>query len=60
MQNVRVVATIAGIVVLLPFASLAQQTQQPGSQQAPERQMELNETQLRSFARVFVQIEKNH
>ena len=59
MQTIRTIAAIAvlGIVLLLPFASqtLAQQTP---PQQPPPQQTDLNETQLRSFAKVYVQIEK--
>lgn len=55
MQTIRTIAAIAviGIVLLLPSASqtLAQQT-------PPQQQTDLNETQLRSFAKVYVQIEK--
>ena len=60
MQIVRTVAAIAAVVFLLPFASLAQQTspQQPEAQQSPAQQTDLSDTQLRSFAKVYVQIEK--
>src|SRR6476619_4938322 len=55
MQTIRTISAIAviGIVLLLQFASqtLAQQT-------PPQQQTDLNETQLRSFAKVYVQIEK--
>jgi hypothetical protein len=60
MQTVRTAAAIAilGIVPLFPFTSqtLAQQTtpQQPPS----EQQTDLNETQLRSFAKIYVAVEK--
>ena len=63
MQITRTIATIAFVsIVLLPFPSqsLAQQTpaQQPAAQQPPVQQSDLNETQLRSFAKVYVQVEK--
>jgi Domain of unknown function (DUF4168) len=62
MEIIRTVAATAAIVFLLPFVSLAQQTppQQPGAQQSPAQQTDLNDTQLRSFARAYVQIEKIH
>ena len=58
MQIIRTIATIAFVsIVLFPFPSqtLAQQTpaQQPAVQQS-----DLNETQLRSFAKLYVQVEK--
>jgi len=60
MQIVKTVTAIVAIVLLLPFASLAQQTplQQPGAEQPPVQQTDLSESQLRSFAKVYVQIEK--
>lgn len=60
MQMVRIFAAIAAIIFLLPFASLAQQMspQQPEAQQPPAQQTDLSESQLRSFAKVYVQIEK--
>jgi len=63
MQITRTIATIAFVsIALLPFPSqtLAQQTpaQQPAAQQTPGQQSDLNETQLRSFAKVYVQVEK--
>jgi len=61
MQIIRTIATVAFVgIVLFPFPSqtLAQQTlaQQPAAQQT--QQSDLNETQLRSFAKVYVQVEK--
>jgi hypothetical protein len=59
MQTVRTAAAIAvlGIVLLLfPITSQAQQT--PPQQPPPEQQTDLNETQLRSFAKVYVAVEK--
>jgi len=59
MQTVRTAAAIAvlGIVLLLfPITSQAQQT--PPQQPPPEQQTDLNETQLRSFAKVYVSVEK--
>jgi len=63
MQIIRTIGTIAFVsIVLFPFPSqtLAQQTpaQQPAAQQTPGQQSDLNETQLRSFAKVYVQVEK--
>jgi len=63
MQIIRTIATIAFVsIVLFPLKSqtLAQQTlvQQPAAQQTPGQQSDLNETQLRSFAKVYVQVEK--
>ena len=63
MQIIRTVATITFVsIVLVPLKSqtLAQQTpaQQPAAQQPPGQQPDLNETQLRSFAKVYVQVEK--
>ena len=64
MQTVRTAAAIAilGIVSLFQFTNqtLAQQTlqQQPGAEQPPAQQTDLSENQLRSFAKVYVQIEK--
>ena len=63
MQIIRTIATVAFVgIVLFPFPSqtLAQQTpaQQPAAQQPPGQQPDLNETQLRSFAKVYVQVEK--
>ena len=63
MQIIRTFATVAFVgIVLFPFPSqtLAQQTpaQQPAAQQTPGQQSDLNETQLRSFAKVYVQVEK--
>jgi len=58
MQTVRTVAAIAVFgILLLPFPrqALAQQTP---TQQMPPQQPDLNDTQLRSFAKVYVQIEK--
>jgi len=58
MQIIRTIATIAFVsIVLFPFPSqtLAQQTP---AQQPPVQQSDLNETQLRSFAKVYVQVEK--
>ncbi len=64
MQIVRTVAAIAVFGVLLPFpsCSLAQQTpaQQPPMQQPPAQQTNLNDTQLRLFAKVYVQLDKIH
>ena len=59
MQTARTAAAIAvlGIVLLLfPITSQAQQT--PPQQPPPEQQTDLNETQLRSFAKVYVAVEK--
>jgi len=63
MQIIKTIATIAFVsIVLVPLKSqtLAQQTpaQQPAAQQTPGQQSDLNETQLRSFAKVYVQVEK--
>ena len=63
MQIIRTIAAIAFVsIVLFPLKSqtLAQQTpaQQPAAQQPPVQQPDLNETQLRSFAKVYVQVEK--
>ena len=63
METVRTVAAIAVFgVLLLPFPSqtLAQQSpaQEPSVQQPPAQQSDLDETQLRSFAKVYVQVEK--
>ena len=63
MQIIRTIGTIAFVsIVLVPLKSqtLAQQTpaQQPAAQQTPGQQSDLNETQLRSFAKVYVQVEK--
>jgi hypothetical protein len=63
MQIIKTIATIAFVsIVLVPLKSqtLAQQTpaQQPAAQQPPGQQPDLNETQLRSFAKVYVQVEK--
>jgi uncharacterized protein DUF4168 len=63
MQTVRTVAASAvlGIMLLLPFPShtLAQQTPaQPSVQQPSGQQSDLNDTQLRSFAKIYVQVEK--
>ena len=63
MQIIRTIATVGVVgIVLFTFPSqpLAQQTpaQQPGAQQPPGQQSDLNETQLRSFAKVYVQVEK--
>ena len=55
MQTIRTISAIAviGIVLLLQSASqtLAQQT-------PPQHQTDLNETQLRSFAKVYVQMKR--
>ena len=63
MQTVRTAAAsaILGIMLLLPFPShtLAQQTPaQPSVQQPSGQQSDLNDTQLRSFAKIYVQVEK--
>jgi len=63
MQIIKTIATIAFVsIVLVPLKSqtLAQQTpaQQPAAQQTPGQQSDLNETQLRSFAKLYVEIEK--
>lgn len=60
MQIARTIAAIAALVLLFPFASLTQQTppQQPGAEQPPAQQTDLSESQLRSFAKVYVQIDK--
>jgi hypothetical protein len=60
MPMVRTVAAIAAVIFLLPFASLAQQMspQQPEAQQPPAKQTDLSESQLRLFAKVYVQVEK--
>jgi len=63
MQIIKTIATIAFVSIgLVPLKSqtLAQQTpaQQPAAQQTPGQQSDLNETQLRSFAKVYVQVEK--
>ena len=63
MQIIKTIATIAFVSIgLVPLKSqtLAQQTpaQQPAAQQTPGQQPDLNETQLRSFAKVYVQVEK--
>ena len=63
MQTVRTAAASAvlGIMLLLPFPShtLAQQTPaQPSVQQPSGQQSDLNDTQLRSFAKIYVQVEK--
>jgi hypothetical protein len=64
MQTVRTAAASAvlGIMLLLPFPShtLAQQTpaQQPSGQQPSGQQSDLNDAQLRSFAKIYVQVEK--
>ena len=42
---------VAGFLVL-PFAKQAR------AQEAPKQQLEVNETQLRSFAKVYVEVEK--
>jgi hypothetical protein len=62
MQTVRTVAASAvlGIMLLLPFPShtLAQQTPAPSVQQPSGQESDLNDTQLRSFAKIYVQVEK--
>ena len=60
MQIVKTVTAIVAIVLLLPFASLAQQTplQQPGAEQPPVQQTDLSESQLRSFAKVYVKLRR--
>ena len=63
MQTIRAIATIAFVsAILFPFPSqtLAQQApaQQPAVQQGPVQPSDLNETQLRSFAKLYVQVEK--
>ena len=62
MQTVRTAAASAVLgIILLPFPShtLAQQTPaQPSVQQPSGQQSDLNDTQLRSFAKIYVQVEK--
>ena len=64
MQTVRTAVASAVLVITLFFQfinqTLAQQTlpQQPGAEQPPAQQTDLSESQLRSFAKVYVQIEK--
>jgi len=59
MQIIRTIATIALVsIVLFPFPSQTLAQQQPAAQQTPGQQSDLNETQLRSFAKVYVQVEK--
>ena len=63
MQTVRtaVASAVLGIMLLVPFPShtLAQQTPaQPSVQQPSGQQSDLNDTQLRSFAKIYVQVEK--
>ena len=61
MQTVRTAAASAvlGIVLLFPFTSQTLAQQQTPPQQPPsERQTDLNETQLRSFAKIYVAVEK--
>ncbi len=54
MQNVRTVAAIAVFsIFLFPFLSQTLAQQPP-----PAQQTDVNETELRSFARVYVQIQK--
>jgi hypothetical protein len=63
MQIIRTIAAIAFVSIVLflfPSQTVAQQApaQQPAAQQPPLQQSDLNETQLRSFAKVYVQVEK--
>src|SRR5512144_1395472 len=61
MQTVRTAAASAvlGIVLLFPFTSQTLAQQQTPPQQPPsEQQTDLNETQLRSFAKIYVAVEK--
>ncbi len=64
MRTAKTIAIAVSWVLLLPFSgkALAQQmqAQQPSVQQPPasQSQSDLKETELRSFARVYVQIEK--
>ena len=58
MRTVKAVTTIAILgILLLPFPSRTL-AQQPSVQQPPAQQSDLNDTQLRSFAKVYVQVEK--
>jgi hypothetical protein len=59
MQTVRRVAAIAVFsIFLFPFLSQTL-AQQPSAQQpSPAQQTDVNETELRSFAKVYVQIQK--
>jgi len=56
MQTVRIAAiAVFGVLLLsIPSQILAQQTQP----QQPAQQTDVNDTQLRSFAKVYVQIQK--
>ena len=56
MQTVRIAAiAVFGVLLLsIPSQILAQQTQP----QQPAQQKDVNDTQLRSFAKVYVQIQK--
>lgn len=64
MKTVRTVAAIAvlggGFRLPFPSQTLAQQApaQEPSVQQPPAQQSELDETRLRSFAKLYVQVEK--
>ena len=60
MQIIRIIAAIAFVSIVLflfPSQTLAQQTQEQPPQ-PPVQQSDLNETQLRSFAKLYVDIEK--
>ena len=63
MQIIRTIATVTFVGIVLfsfPSQTLAQQAaaQQPATEQPPGQQSDLNETQLRSFAKLYVEIEK--
>jgi hypothetical protein len=61
MQAIRTAAAgaVLGIVLLFPFTSQTLAQEQTPPQQPPSPQpTDLNETQLRSFAKLYVEIEK--